>query len=111
MDDRWNYFRGIRAVNMFLQEVEGQEFDELKHNEDYEDIMAQFKYYPYEARFLRAYFYFELAKRYGDIPLITTLLSEEEANMQKRTSFDEVIQFIVDECDAIAPHYLSVTKN
>ncbi len=49
-------------------------------------------------------FYFELAKRYGDIPLITTLLSEEEANMQKRTSFDEVIQFIVDECDAIAPH-------
>ena len=104
LDDRWNYFRGIRAVNMFLQEVEGQEFDELKHNEDYEDIMAQFKYYPYEARFLRAYFYFELAKRYGDIPLITTLLSEEEANMQKRTSFDEVIQFIVDECDAIAPH-------
>ena len=91
-------------MNMFLQEVEGQEFDELKHNEDYEDIMAQFKYYPYEARFLRAYFYFELAKRYGDIPLITTLLSEEEANMQKRTSFDEVIQFIVDECDAIAPH-------
>ena len=61
LDDRWNYFRGIRAVNMFLQEVEGQEFDELKHNEDYEDIMAQFKYYPYEARFLRAYFYFELA--------------------------------------------------
>lgn len=56
LDDRWNYFRGIRAVNMFLQEVEGQEFDELKHNEDYEDIMAQFKYYPYEARFLRAYF-------------------------------------------------------
>ena len=104
LDDRWNYFRGIRAVNVFLQEVEGQEFDELKHNEDYEDIMAQFKYYPYEARFLRAYFYFELAKRYGDIPLITTLLSEEEANMQKRTSFDEVIQFIVDECDAIAPH-------
>ena len=33
LDDRWNYFRGIRAVNMFLQEVEGQEFDELKHNE------------------------------------------------------------------------------
>lgn len=45
-----------------------------------------------------------MAKRYVDIPLITTLLSEEEANMQKRTSFDEVIQFIVDECDAIAPH-------
>ena len=69
LDDKWNYFSGIRAVNMFLKETEGQEFDDLKHNEDYNDIMAQFKYYPYEARFLRAYFYFELAKRYGDIPI------------------------------------------
>ena len=104
LDDKWNYFSGIRAVNMFLKETEGQEFDDLKHNEDYNDIMAQFKYYPYEARFLRAYFYFELAKRYGDIPLITTLLTEEEANQQKRASFETIIQFIIDECDAIAPH-------
>ncbi len=104
LDDRWNYFRGIRAVNMFLEETKNLEFDDLKNNVDYEDIMAQFKYYPYEARFLRAYFYLELAKRYGDIPLITTLLTEEEANRQKREPFEKIIQFIVDECNAIAPH-------
>lgn len=104
LDGCWHYYEGIRAVNMFLEETEGQQFDDLKNNAEYADIMAQFQYYPYEARFLRAYFYFELAKRYGDIPLITTVLTEEEANHQKRASFEKVIQYIVDECDAIASH-------
>lgn len=103
LDDNWGYYRGIRAVNLFLKEIEGQEFDDLKNNVEYADMMAQFQYYPYEARFLRAYFYFELAKRYGDIPLITTLLTEEEANHQKRTPFEQVIKYIANECDAIAP--------
>ena len=49
---------GDTSCEYVSSKVEGQEFDELKHNEDYEDIMAQFKYYPYEARFLRAYFLF-----------------------------------------------------
>lgn len=104
LDNRWEYFKAIRSVNTFLIETEGQTFDELKHNVNYEEIMAQFKYYPYEARFLRAYYYFELAKRYGDIPLIKTILTEEEANHQKRESFDNIIKFIVDECDAITPN-------
>ena len=101
LDSRWNYFEAIRAVNMFLVEIEGRTFEEIKNNYDYKDIMDQFHYFPYEARFLRAYFYFELAKRYGDIPLITTVLTEEEANRLTRTPFDEVINFIVNECDAI----------
>lgn len=104
IDDCWHYFEGIRAVNMFLAETKDQEFDELKHNTEYKEMMAQFNYYPYEARFLRAYFYFELAKRYRDIPLITTVLTEKEANQQKRAPFETVIKFIVDECDAIAPN-------
>ena len=101
LDSRWNYFEPIRSVNLFLEEIKGQTFDDLKNNTDYKDIMDQFHYFPYEARFLRAYFYFELAKRYGDIPLITTVLTENEANSLERTPFDEVIKFIADECDAI----------
>ena len=31
---------------------------------------------------LRAYYYFELVKRYNRIPLITKVLTEEEANNQ-----------------------------
>ena len=64
--------------------------------------MSQYVIYPYEARFLRAYFYFELIKRYGDEPLITTVLTDEESNKVTRTPFDQVVQFIVSECDAVS---------
>lgn len=95
-------YKGIRAVNLFLLETEGQEFEDLKWNIDYEERMSQFRLYPYEARFLRAFFYFELAKRYGTVPLITEILSPEEANGVTQAPFDELVDFIVSECDAVA---------
>ena len=114
LDNNWTYFYGIRAVNFFLEEIKGRTFEDTRYNLDYDLVMEQFKIYPYEARFLRAFFYFELAKRYGDIPLITTILTEEEANKLTRTPFDQVIQFIADECDAIAPNlpisYTQITE-
>lgn len=95
-------YTGIRAVNKFLIGTEGQAFEDEKYNEDYPDQMQQFRLYPYEARFLRAFFYFELAKRYGSVPLITDVLEPEEANMVSASSFDTIIQFVVDECDLVA---------
>ncbi len=95
-------FRGIRSANKFLVETEGQEFEDQKYNEDYGDQMKQFKLYPYEARFLRAYFYFELARRYGALPLVTDPLTPEEANSLSPVPFDTIVQFIVRECDMIA---------
>lgn len=111
LDTRWELFNAIRSANMFLDEIRGQEFDEYKRNPDYQEMMAQVQYYPYEARFLRAYYHFELARRYGDIPIITTVLTPEEANVISRDPFDEVIRFIVDECDQIAPHLPSSYAN
>ena len=102
LDNYWGYFGAIRLVNLFLEETKGQTFDDYKNNLEYAEIMTQFRYYPYEARFLRAYFYFELAKRYGDVPLINGVLTEEEANKLTRSPFDQVIQYIVYECDAAA---------
>jgi len=61
--------------------------------------MKQFMLYPYEARFLRAFFYFELAKRYGSVPLITEVLDAEDANTVTQVSFDSLVNFIVSECD------------
>ena len=102
IDSKWaTSYSGIRAVNTFLKEIEGQIFEEEQWNLDYEDMMQQFDNYPHEARFLRAFFYFDLIKRYGDVPLFTTPLTEEEANTLTRTPFAEVVSFIVDECDAI----------
>jgi hypothetical protein len=70
--------------------------------------MEQMELFPYELRFLRAYFYFELFKTYGDVPLVTTTLTNSQANNIKRTPADQIVKFIVDECDAIAP-YLPVS--
>ena len=95
-------YSGIRAVNFYLRESQGQTFDSFKHNEEYLQEMERFERYQYEVRFLRAFFYFNLVRTYGDVPLITTVLTEDEANSLGRTSADEVFQFIFDECDDIA---------
>jgi hypothetical protein len=104
LDNVWpTMYAGIRASNLFLVESASQKFEELKYNDNYADLMAQYSLYPLEARFLRAYFYFELVKRYNKIPLITTVLTPEEAANVEQKSFPEVVDFIVSECDAIAP--------
>lgn len=97
---RWD-FAGIRRANFFLTEYVNADFSELKYDKDYEAEMKRFNRYPYEVRFLRAYFYFNLARAYGDVPLITKVLTEDEANQVTRTPVAEVFDFIVKECDAI----------
>jgi len=101
LDAKWqSMYSGIYNVNMFLKDTKGQLWEDLKWNEDYQELMTQFNLYPYEARYLRAYFYFELFKRYGGVPLITTLISEDEANSVARASVEDVVQFIISECDS-----------
>jgi starch-binding outer membrane protein, SusD/RagB family len=103
LDDQWaNMYSGIRSANVFLKESEGQTFPELQYNLDYKQTMEQFALYPYEARFLRAFFYFELIKRYRNVPLITSVLTQEEANKVSPSPFEDIVKFIVSECDAAA---------
>jgi len=104
LDDQWGtMYSGIRAVNLALQEVKGRKFEDYKWTDSYADEMAQFNNYPHEARFLRAFFYFQLIERYGNVPLITTVLTQEEANAVSPSSYDDIVRFIVSECDAIIP--------
>ena len=58
-----------------------------------------------EARFLRAFAYFDMVKRYGGVPLITKaqeLQDKEEELYRKRDNEDAIYQFVISECDAIA---------
>jgi hypothetical protein len=104
LDDQWEQmYSGIRAVNLLLQEVKGRKFEDYKWTDSYADEMTQFNNYPHEARFLRAFFYFQLIERYGNVPLITTVLTQEEANAVSPSSYDDIVRFIVSECDAIIP--------
>ena len=101
-------YTAIADVNMYLEKIDQADISDWQYNPDYKNWMAQMETFPYELRFLRAYFYFELFKTYGDVPLVTTTLTNGQANNIHRTPAEEIVEFIVDECDAIAP-YLPVT--
>ena len=100
--DMWSsMYAGIRAANFFLEASLGQTYSDFKYNKDYNEQMERFSRYQDEVRFLRAYFYFNLVRQYGDVPFTTDVLTEKEANAISRTSADQVFDFIVSECDDI----------
>lgn len=56
-----------------------------------------------EARFLRAYFYFELVKRFGGVPLLGNKVYNINDNLSlPRNSFEDCINYIVSECDSVS---------
>ena len=91
--DYWDY-QNIRNANEYIIGMQESEFEP----EYVEERVA-------EARFLRAFMYFEMVKRYGGVPIITEPQSvdtpPEELNVP-RNSEKEVYDFIATEMDAIA---------
>lgn len=101
LDDVWGrMYTGVREANWFIKEATGQTFPYLQYNQGYDQMMQEYRLYTYEARFLRAFFYFELIKRYKNVPMVTTILTPEEVNKVAPASFDDVVKFIVQECDS-----------
>lgn len=102
-----NSYQAIYTTNDFLEKMDkvNEALERYKYNQtgglSYNVLKAKIELYPFQARFLRAYFHFELAKAYGNVPLVTKTLTIAEANAMKRTPVQEIFQFIVDECDAI----------
>ena len=100
VDDKWStMYSGIRSANEFLESIKTVDLSMYQYETKYQRWLEHLKYYPYQAKVLRAYYFFELARRYGDIPMPLTMLTAEEANAIAKTPFDEVINFIVSECD------------
>lgn len=102
VDTKWSLYYGIRAANEFIESIAQTDFSRFEYNTNYATWMDKLQYHPYEARVLRAHYFFELARRYGDIPMPTTMLSIDEANQIEKTSFADVVDFIVAECDECA---------
>ena len=100
---QWGIYSGIRAANYFLKEAKDLTFYDLRFTEDYQAQMNRFNRYQYEVRLLRAYYYFLLVRAYGDVPFYTEVLTEKEANTLSRTPSADVFDFVISECDAVAP--------
>lgn len=102
------HFRGIRRANVFLVSTDEINLDRFRLDPSasqqlvYTTRLAEIKRWKYEARFLRAFFYFELIKRYGGVPIMTTALTPDDIPSIKRNTLEECIQFISNECDSAA---------
>lgn len=85
-------YNGIAACNTFLKE-----FPYAKVNAKLSDKKAN--EYEAEIRFIRAYCYFELVQRYGDVPLYKESLSTVEDSKVKQSPASEVLSFIHEDLD------------
>lgn len=54
-----------------------------------------------EARFIRAFAYFELLNWYGDVPFFTTVISMDDSRTINRTAKNQVLQYVQGELAAI----------
>jgi hypothetical protein len=93
---RWtNDWSRIRSINIFLDNYK-------KCTEPY----SAYKQYLGEAKFLRAWYYFDLVKRYGDVPWINTQLfphNEEQLN-RPRDPRTMVVDSILADLDQAFEH-------
>ena len=101
-------YTAIAEVCMFLEKFSEADISEWQYSTGYDIWSQQLELFPYELRFLRAYFYFELLRAYGDVPLVTTTLTNAQANNIEVTPAADIVNFIIDEIDAVAP-YLPVS--
>ena len=103
VDNMWSKCYGaIRSVNSFLENYSQERLERFRWNDTYEEDIAKATMDREELRVLRAFYLFELAKRYGDIPLLTRTYALDEINSVEKSSFSEVIKYICDECSDAA---------
>ena len=100
-----NYYEGIRAANFFLDYVgDGKGEALLAQNRNlvtdkvnYERDLQSLAWFKAEAHVARAYYYAELAKMYGGVPIVESHI--DDGTMVSRSSYDEVVDYIVNEID------------
>lgn len=103
IDDRWaSLYSAIAAANYFLDNCP-DDFPEAQYQDNYKANLAELKNYPFEVRALRAYFHFELLRRYNRIVIGDRSFTMQEVNTLVPVSYDDASGWIVSECDAVIP--------
>lgn len=91
--DYWNY-KNIRDCNFFIEKMDNNpNFDQAYNLQRISEV-----------RFLRAYMYFEMVKRFGGVPVIIkaqAMDATKEELYLPRNSEKEVYDFIIAEMDAL----------
>jgi hypothetical protein len=87
-----NMYNRIRPANIALENLPAAAFDDKSLKERLQG----------EARFLRAYYYNQLLKFYGGIPLISKTYKLDEDYSIARNTYEECVNFIVKDLDTAA---------
>lgn len=92
-DENWNEGYGnIRQCNVIIEKG------------SVADLPAEVSKYIAEARWFRAFFYYNLVKRFGDVVLVKSVLNTDSEELYAaRNSRTEVIDFILAELDLTIP--------
>src|SRR5690606_33563792 len=86
-------YRRIRATNIAIQHLQEPKFDNT--------ALAQRLLG--EAYFLRAYYYHQLLRFYGAVPIVNFVYTLGDAQYTKeRNTFEQCVDFIVNDCDSAA---------
>ena len=94
VDDTWAYkqmYNRIRACNITIEKITSG--DNGLSSQSLKDQLLG------EAYFLRAYYYQQLLRFYGAVPLITKIYVLDDNYNVKRNTYEECVNFIVKDCD------------
>ncbi len=94
VDDTYGYnpmYNRIRLCNITIEKLEGGENGIADQN--VKDKLLG------EAYFLRAYFYQQLLRYYGSVPLISKSYGLDEDYAVKRATYEECVNFILADCE------------
>lgn len=94
VDDTWGYvkmYNRIRTCNITIEKLSGA--DNGITDQVLKDRLLG------EAYFLRAYFYHQLLRYYGGVPLITKVYVLDDDYNAKRATYKECVDFILKDCE------------
>ena len=110
-NDNWNWAK-VRDVNYQLNAIKAKyEAKKISGND------ANLRQYIGELYFFRAYAYFDLLKKFGDLPILTEALPDKEdvlVTASTRKPRNEVARFIINNLDTAANymknHHVAITR-
>ena len=110
-DNAWStMYAAIHNANNFLKVSDTITYIQYKIVDPtyFATITTDMKYYRLDSRFFKAFFHYELWKRYGEIPIVNNLMTLEESLALTRQKTEAIRTYILGELDAIIPE-LKVT--
>ncbi len=101
------YYAATRKAYNFLEKADDIDYSDVKDNPSqpgiYETYVADIEMLKTEVKLLKAYYLFELIRRFGGMPIVEGKFAVDvDLKTIERASLEDCVNFIVDACDEAA---------